>query len=171
MHFTATCSSTSVKYRPGLTKAFDGIKLACLCLLLIVSCRVSAQVATNGALKGTVKTADGKAAEYVNITITETSQGAVTTQSGHYMIKNIKPGNYTLVASFMGLQTQTREVAVAAGETTTINFVLSEGGKQLQEVYVKSAKHNKFLKKETGGGGGILICFCVLCLISFLTTN
>jgi iron complex outermembrane receptor protein len=149
MHFTATCPSTFVKYRPVLLKVFNGIKLASLFVLLIVSCQASAQVASNGAIKGTVKTADGKAAEYVNITITETSQGAVTTQSGHYVIKNIKPGNYTLVASFIGLQTQTRQITVTAGETTAINFVLSEGGKQLQEVYIQSAKHNKFLKKET----------------------
>jgi iron complex outermembrane receptor protein len=108
----------------------------------------SAQISP-GTIKGTVKTADGKAAEFVNIVIAETKQGASAGQTGHYTIKNITPGTYTVTASFMGLQTQTKQAVVVAGETVTINFVLVEGGKQLQEVYVQSAKHNKFLKKET----------------------
>jgi len=104
---------------------------------------------TQGIVKGTVKTSDGKAAEYVNVVITATNQGATSGQNGHFTIKNVAPGTYTVSASFIGLQTQTKQVVVAAGETATLNFVLAEGGKELQEVYVKSAKHNKFLKKET----------------------
>ncbi|MFC0518130.1 TonB-dependent receptor domain-containing protein [Mucilaginibacter angelicae] len=117
-------------------------------MLLLLNVSANAQT-TTGNIKGTVKTSDGKAAEFVNITLIETGQGATASQSGHYTIKNIKPGTYTLVASFVGLQTQTKQVTVIAGETVTTNFVLTEGGKELQEVYVKSAKHNKFLKKET----------------------
>jgi len=104
---------------------------------------------TQGIVKGTVKTSDGKAAEYVNVVISATNQGATSGQNGHFTIKNVAPGTYTVSASFIGLQTQTKQVVVAAGETATLNFVLAEGGKELQEVYVKSAKHNKFLKKET----------------------
>jgi iron complex outermembrane receptor protein len=120
--------------------------------LLIISClfvlKANAQT-TTGTIKGTVKTSDGKPAEYVNLTLTETNQGTAAAQNGHYTLKNIKPGNYTLAASFIGLQTQTRQVTVVAGETVSVNFVLTEGGKELQEVYIKSAKHNKFMKKET----------------------
>lgn len=117
-------------------------------LLLVFILKTNAQTST-GNIKGTVKTADGKAAEYVNVTLSETSQSTAAAQSGYYSFKNITPGNYNLVASFVGLQTQTRQVKVVAGETVTVNFVLNEGGKELQEVYVKSSKHNKFLKKET----------------------
>ncbi|MDN5285845.1 MAG: iron complex outerrane recepter protein [Mucilaginibacter sp.] len=104
---------------------------------------------TQGTVKGTVKTSDGKAAEYVNVVITATNQGTSTGQNGRFAIKNVVPGTYTIAASFTGLQTQTKQIVVVAGETTTLNFILAEGGKELQEVYVKSAKHNKFLKKET----------------------
>ena len=130
-----------------LIKTFNVLFIAGF-LGLILSADVSAQT-TSGTIKGTVKTADGKPAEYVNIVITETQQGASAGQNGHYTIKNVTPGTYNVAASFMGLQTQTKQAVVAAGETVTINFVLVEGGKQLQEVYVQSAKHNKFLKKET----------------------
>jgi iron complex outermembrane receptor protein len=152
MHFTLTpvrafgksaVMSVLLNFKNNFYKA-----LTCLLMLLLLNVSANAQT-TTGTIKGTVKTADGKAAEFVNITLTETSQGATASQSGHYTIKNIKPGTYTLVASFVGLQAQTKQVTIVAGETATANFVLSEGGKELQEVYVKSAKHNKFLKKET----------------------
>ncbi|ASU32677.1 iron complex outermembrane recepter protein [Mucilaginibacter xinganensis] len=116
--------------------------------MLFFTLSIKAQAIT-GTIKGSVRTSDGKPAEYVNITLNETNQGTAAAQNGHYSIRNIKPGNYTLVVSFVGLQTQSKQVTVVAGETITENFVLSEGGKQLQEVYVKSARHNKFLKKET----------------------
>jgi iron complex outermembrane receptor protein len=152
MHFTLTPPRALGK--PAIISALSKFKLifkialTCMLAVLLLNTNIIAQT-TTGAVKGTVKTSDGKAAEFVNITLAETSQGATASQSGHYTIKNIKPGSYTLVASFVGLQTQTKQVTVIAGETITTNFVLTEGGKQLQEVYVKSAKHNKFLKKET----------------------
>ena len=64
---------------------------------------------TAGTLKGTVKTSDGKPAEFVNIQIKETDQGTSVTQSGHYTIHNIKPGTYTIVASFISLNTQSKQ--------------------------------------------------------------
>ena len=108
-----------------------------------------AQSPPTGSLKGTVKTSDGKPAEFVTILVKETSQGTAVTQTGHYIIHNIKPGTYTLIASFVGLQTQTKMVTVAAGETLTVNLVMTETSKDLQDVVVKSEKYNKFLKKET----------------------
>ncbi|WDF54861.1 TonB-dependent receptor [Mucilaginibacter sp. KACC 22063] len=105
--------------------------------------------AKGGTIKGTVKTSDGKPAEFVNITIKETNQGAAAGQNGHYTIRNIAPGTYTVTASFVGLQTQTRQVTISQKETITLDFVLTEDRKQLQEVYVQGAKTNKFLKKET----------------------
>ncbi|MEO6522015.1 MAG: TonB-dependent receptor [Mucilaginibacter sp.] len=109
----------------------------------------SAFAQQTGSVKGNVKTADGRAAEFVSVAIKETNQGATAGQNGHYVIKNVKSGKYTLIASFIGLQTQTKIVTVTAGETLTINFVMAESSKDLQEVIIKSAKYNKFLKKET----------------------
>jgi iron complex outermembrane receptor protein len=111
--------------------------------------QLSAQVVENGTLKGTVKTSDGKPAELVNILIKETTQGTSVNQNGHYTIKNIKPGDYTVIASFINMGTQTRQVTITAGKTVVLDLVLAENEKELLEVYVKSYKANKFLKKET----------------------
>src|ERR1700754_896765 len=140
--------SKNINQQSFLLKMLNMLFIVSFLGLILNVDAVSAQT-TSGTVQGTVKTADGKAAEFVNIVIAETKQGASAGQNGHYTIKNIVPGTYTVTASFMGLQTQTKQAVVVAGETVTVNFVLVEGGKQLQEVYVKSAKHNKFLKKET----------------------
>jgi iron complex outermembrane receptor protein len=116
--------------------------------VLLLNFNAAAQT-TNGTVKGSVKTSDGKSAEFVNVVLTGTQLGATAGQSGHFTIKNVPAGTYTIVASYIGLQTQTKTVTVAVGETATVSFVLTEAAKDLQEVYVKSAKHNKFLKKET----------------------
>ncbi|PWK73777.1 iron complex outermembrane receptor protein [Mucilaginibacter oryzae] len=116
--------------------------------VLFFALSAAAQTAP-GTIKGTVKTSDGKPAEFVNIVLTGTPLGATAGQTGHFTIKNVAAGTYTITASYIGLQTQTKQVTVAAGETAYVHFVLTEGAKDLEEVYVKSAKHNKFLKKET----------------------
>jgi iron complex outermembrane receptor protein len=116
--------------------------------MLLLNNNVTAQTGT-AAIKGTVKTSDGNPAEFVNIVLTNTKFGATAGQTGHFAIKNVPAGTYTIAASFIGLQTQTKDITVTTGETIIVNFVLTEGAKDLQEVYVKSAKHNKFLKKET----------------------
>ena len=102
-----------------------------------------------GSLKGTVLTADGKPADFVSITIKETGQGATVNKNGHYLIKNVKPGNYTITASFIGLNTENKQVTITADQPSTLDFTLAESKKQLQDVVVKGHKANKFLKKET----------------------
>ncbi|TWI95328.1 iron complex outermembrane receptor protein [Mucilaginibacter frigoritolerans] len=104
---------------------------------------------TTGTLKGTVKTSDGKPAEFVSILVKETNQGTSVNQTGHYTIKNIKPGTYTVIASFIGLNTESKQVTIVSGKTEVLDLTLTENEKQLDEVYVKLYKANKFLKKET----------------------
>ena len=101
-----------------------------------------------GTIKGTVRTSDGKPGEFVTISLKGTTRGTAAKADGHYTLSGIKPGTYTLVASFTGLITQAREVTVTAGQSQTINFTLSENNEQLQEVIVKS-NHNKFAQRES----------------------
>ncbi|MBB6003535.1 carboxypeptidase-like regulatory domain-containing protein [Arcicella rosea] len=54
-------------------------------------------------IKGKVFTSDGKAAEFVNVSLKGTNKGVVADENGYYEIKEIKPGKYTVQASFVGL--------------------------------------------------------------------
>ena len=121
-------------------------KVILITALLFFNVRiVSAQV---GAIEGSVKTSDGEPAIYVNVIIKGTKQGSISNNNGYYNIKNVKPGTYTLVASFIGLETQEKSVNVKAGETISIDFVMSENSQELNEVVV-SASPNRFADKNT----------------------
>ena len=66
-----------------------------------------ALAAQTGAIKGTIRTSDGTAAAYVNITLKELpTKGGISEQNGNYIIKNIQPGTYTVVISRVGLEPQ-----------------------------------------------------------------
>ncbi|MGC3945504.1 MAG: carboxypeptidase-like regulatory domain-containing protein [Chryseolinea sp.] len=59
-------------------------------------------------------------------------------RGGRYEIRNVPPGSYTLVVSFVGIDTQRQTVGVETGKNTTIDFVINENSQQLQEVVVTS---------------------------------
>ncbi|WP_255563342.1 TonB-dependent receptor [Mucilaginibacter rivuli] len=114
--------------------------------LFIFSFSAFAQQA--GTIRGTVKTSDGKPAEMVSIMLTGTTKGTLVNQAGHYQLKNITPGQYTIMARLVGLVPQSKNITVAAGQTLTVDFVLAENNKALQEVIV-TARKNKFANFES----------------------
>lgn len=72
-----------------------------------------AQTNSNGSVSGTVKTSDGRPAEFVNVALKGTTRGTAVNAKGNYSIKNITPGHYTLVASW------SQELTTAADGTVT----------------------------------------------------
>src|SRR5687767_13830182 len=95
-------------------------------LIFAVIFPLGAFAQTTGSVQGTITTSDGTAAEYVTVSIKGTSKGAVADQEGFFEIKNLSPGTYTLVASFLGLEGQTQSLEIKAGEVSTVNFTLKE---------------------------------------------
>lgn len=91
---------------------------------------------TTGSIRGTIRTSDGHPAENVNVSLDGTSWGAVAGKNGRYEIKNVPAGNYTLVASFVGLENKRQPVEVKAGEVAVVNFELSENTQRLEEITI-----------------------------------
>src|SRR5690606_19749718 len=85
-------------------------------LLLALLATLTGWAQSTGSISGTVKTSDGSPAEYVNVGIEGTSRGTSADRNGNFEIKNLKPGTYTLLVSFIGLEGQRRSVEVIAGE-------------------------------------------------------
>lgn len=113
-----------------------------LLLLLIGHGLVLGQ--STGSIKGSVKTSDGDAGEFVNVSIEGTSKGTIADHKGNYEIRNVAPGTHTVVASFIGLESKKQEVTVVSGQITRADFVLNESATQLEEVIVSGrAQLNK----------------------------
>lgn len=107
--------------------------LSLLFIFLLMPCLAMAQ---RGTITGTVTGAEsGRALPGVNVVVQETQTGAATNVDGQYKIR-IESGTYTLRASFVGYQTERREVTVEAGSTTRVNFELSPSELGLDEVVV-----------------------------------
>lgn len=116
-------------------------KITYCAVLLLFSAGFS--FAQKGAINGSVRTSDGRPAELVSVAIKGSAKGSSTDSKGNYQIRNVDPGSYTLIASYVGLGSQEQPVEVRSGETVTVNFVLRENLAQLQEVIVSSRNSNK----------------------------
>src|SRR5690349_10743262 len=99
----------------------------------------SAQLAVlpvRGAITGKIKTNDGKPAAFVSVQIVENGRKTLSNEEGTFTFNNLKTGSYTLKTSFVGLQVQTQRVSVTEGQTTTVEFALTENAAQLNEVAI-----------------------------------
>ena len=97
----------------------------------------STAVAQTGKLAGVVTDQSGASLPGVNVSIEGTLQGAISDVEGYYVILNVRPGSYTVVASYVGFRTERREgVRVNIDLTTEIDFALSEETVGLDELVV-----------------------------------
>jgi Ca-activated chloride channel family protein len=94
-------------------------------LLLLVS---TAQMAETGKIRGTVTNAKtGDPIPFAPIVVEGTTIGALTDVKGEYIIINIPPGKYDLIASPVGfIKKRVTALTVTVGQTTTQDFVLEE---------------------------------------------
>lgn len=74
------------------------------------------------------------------IKILKSDLATVTDASGHYVFRDLKPGEYTLEASFMGYTTQHKTVDIAMGQTLELNFEIGPDAFMLDQVVVTSSK-------------------------------
>jgi iron complex outermembrane receptor protein len=119
-------------------------------LVLIMAICQAGFAQTKGSVKGTVKTSDGQGAGYVNVAIKNTSKGSITDSQGHFEIRNIEQGTYTLVTSFIGLETKEQSIEVKAGESLAVGeIVLTESAQQLNEITISDSKVNPFQKRQS----------------------
>ena len=102
------------------------LKFSCLTLALLVLAGL-AFAANTGSVKGKVtdkKT--GEALVGVNVQIQGTQQGGATDAEGKYEIINIPPGNYTVVASYVGYNDEkVSNVQVVQDNFAEVDFQLS----------------------------------------------
>lgn len=116
---------------------------------IVLHFTVSAQT---GTIKGQINSADGQPAPFVTIGIKDTKRGALTDEDGQFLLKNIKPGNYTLVITYTGTKTLYRAVAVEADKPTGITVSLEATSSQLNEVVVNGTRTRTLNKRPVSIG-------------------
>jgi outer membrane cobalamin receptor len=94
----------------------------------------------SGTIEGTVTQAgSGQPLPGVNVVIEDLNTGASTDADGNYAIEGVPVGTYEVTARFVGFQSRTQGVEVSAGETITVDFVLTEETVGLDEIVVTGA--------------------------------
>jgi len=88
-----------------------------------------AQTAVTGGLNGAVVDSTGAVVPGAAVTLVETSTGdkrvLTTNGQGLYSAPFLKPGNYTISASSMGLQSSTTSVEILVGQQSVANLTLT----------------------------------------------
>lgn len=114
--------------------------------MFLVSITMVAQ--ERGKINGKISLSGNTPAENISVALKGTAYSAVTNQQGNYEIRNIKPGTYSIRVSAIGITPVEESIIVAAGQTVTKDFTLSESQEQLNEVVI-DGNSNKFTRKES----------------------
>ncbi|HEX8349548.1 MAG TPA: carboxypeptidase-like regulatory domain-containing protein, partial [Hymenobacter sp.] len=114
---------------PGLFR-----KAGLFTLFLLLSLYSLAQTTT---VRGTVRDAAGLPLSGASVVVEGSRQGTVTDANGAYVL-NVSPGTYTIVISYVGVQTQRQSVDVPAGGIADLSFAMQSSGELNRVVVVGS---------------------------------
>jgi len=80
---------------------------------------------------------------YTNVYLSGTSIGATTDEDGLYSIPKVPVGNYTLMCTFVGMDTFQINISITAGKIIQQNIFLKESTIKLDEVNISAKKEEK----------------------------
>ncbi len=126
-------------------KKIKNVSLFAVLLLLLIT-QVGISQVLKGTVKGKVSTQNGQPLTGVNVGFTNMGIGDVTNPEGKFIINNVPPGTYTLKASYVGFNTVKKKVTIEAGETTTLNIILSETINRLNQLVVPGTMRKTYVK-------------------------
>ena len=128
------------------------LKMLCVALLYIVSAtEIQAQNTSksDANIHGhVIHSQTREHIPFVTITIKDTTIGLVADASGHYFLKNLPVGEFTIVAEAIGLETVEQVVKTESGKSIEVNFSMTDATHTMDEVVV-SATRNETNKKST----------------------
>lgn len=93
----------------------------------------------NNSIIGKVKdSATGEPLPGVNVYLSNTSMGAATDVNGKFLIKNIPPGEYKIVASMVGYSFRSYDLVIDSSQTVEQEFFLRAKSYKLDQVEVRT---------------------------------
>lgn len=97
-------------------------------------------------IAGKIQSQSGVSIVGATVNLLNTDRTLVADKDGQFFIKGLSAGVYQLQISCIGFATQVKEVKVGEG-TVSVNFVLVEAGRQLDEAVVSSDKTETRLQR------------------------
>ncbi len=138
------------KSKPNLFKIF----LAGIVLLTLIN-PASLFAQNRGTIQGKVTTNKGEAAGNVSIGLSGTRIGTSTLDNGDFSFK-APAGSYTIVISYVGVQSVEVPVTVVSNQVTTVPAIIINANlSQLNEVNVIANRSNRFARKVSTDVGRI----------------
>jgi TonB-dependent receptor len=119
--------------------------------IAIVIAGFAGSAVADGRIEGQIKaTEKGIALQGAKVRIAELNREAVSQRDGRFVFLDVKPGNYTLVTSYIGADDIKRSVIVQDQQTTRENFQLVGVSGLVENVIVigQAAGINKALNKQ-----------------------
>ena len=118
--------------KPHIVRALHCAVLACLCILLLQSRSVRAQV-DEGSITGTVQDASGAVVPNADVTLLNTDQGLTlqtkTNATGNYTFSPVRIGHYTVTVSARGFsKTTQKNLTVNVAQVLQVNVTVKPGG-------------------------------------------
>ena len=113
--------------------------------IILISC-FCANTSFAQSVLGTVKSHSGASISFANISVLNSTVGAIADKDGAFSI-NLNKGVFQLNISAVGFATQLKEVKVEDNRSTEIAITLTEQNKQLDEVMVTADKVETNLQK------------------------
>ncbi|TRX47274.1 TonB-dependent receptor [Fulvivirga sp. M361] len=103
-------------------------------------CISTTLTAHTGSISGKV-ISNGKPLEYATVSISKSSLGDITDESGVFKIEDVPVGTISLKVSSVGYRTLTTSLDVQAGSDNTVEITLKEDLLNLEEVVVSSTRY------------------------------
>ena len=113
-----------------------------LCLLLSATAYAEDLKGTDANIVGhVIEKSTGEHLPYMTVSLKGTTIGTMTDATGHYFLKNLPEGEFTLQISAIGYKSQDRKVILKRGKTLEENFELEEDLVALDGVVVTANRN------------------------------
>lgn len=126
--------------------------LLCLIFMLLFTATINniiiAQSTDAHIIGHVLRESDKTHMPYVTIKLKGTQIGTFTDASGHFFLKNVPLGKYTIIASYLGYSSEEKEITVVKNNTLELEFLLKEQAISFDEVVVTSSR-NETSRRES----------------------
>jgi TonB-linked SusC/RagA family outer membrane protein len=108
--------------------------LGTLCLFVVLWAPPAVQAQATGTITGVVTSQTGQPLAGVQVSIPGTARGALTRSDGQYLITGVPAGQHRVRATRVGYGAAEETITLAAGQTATVDFQLTDRAVELEEV-------------------------------------